>query len=116
MTGDRDGTLEMHGEPEMLTLYTDGGEGIALVHYCVGGDLRRMLDIAFLYATIELESKVMSDLRSQLSSLSAAEKVELLDAVWESLEADAQSLTDAQRAELDFRLARSEKNPSDVVS
>lgn len=58
----------------------------------------------------------MSDLRSQLDSLSAAEKVELLDAVWEGLEADAQSLTDAQRAELDFRLARSEKNPSDVVS
>lgn len=57
----------------------------------------------------------MSDLRSQLDSLSAAEKVELLDAVWESLEADAQSLTDAQRAELDSRLARSEKNPSDVV-
>lgn len=58
----------------------------------------------------------MSDLRSQLDSLSAAEKVELLDAVWESLEADAQSLTDAQRAELDSRLVRSEKNPSDVIS
>lgn len=58
----------------------------------------------------------MSDLRSQLDSLSATEKVELLDAVWESLEADAQSLTDAQRAELDSRLPRSEKNPSDVIS
>lgn len=57
----------------------------------------------------------MSDLRSQLANLSAAEKAELLDAVWESLEADAQSLTETQRAELDFRLARREKNPSDVI-
>ncbi|MFY9660645.1 MAG: addiction module protein [Terriglobales bacterium] len=48
----------------------------------------------------------MNDLRSQISSLSAAEKAELLDTVWESLEADALSLTDAQRAELDFRIAR----------
>jgi len=57
----------------------------------------------------------MSDLLHQISSLSAAEKAELLDAVWESLEADAVSLTDAQRAELDYRLARHERNPSDVV-
>ena len=57
----------------------------------------------------------MSDLRNQIESLSAAEKVELLDAVWESLEADAQSLTEAQRAELDYRIARHEQNPSDVI-
>ena len=57
----------------------------------------------------------MNDLRSQISSLSAAEKAELLDTVWESLEADALSLTDAQRAELDFRIARHDQNPSDVV-
>ena len=57
----------------------------------------------------------MSDLRSQISSLSAAEKVELLDAVWQSLEADAISLTDAQRAELDDRIARHQQNPSDVI-
>jgi len=57
----------------------------------------------------------MSNLRHQISSLSATEKAELLDAVWESLEADAVSLTDAQRAELDYRLARHERNPSDVV-
>jgi len=57
----------------------------------------------------------MSDLRSQLVNLSAAEKVELLDAVWESLESDAQSLTEPQRAELDSRLARHENNPSDVI-
>jgi len=57
----------------------------------------------------------MSDLRSQLAKLSAAEKAELLDAVWESLEADAQSMTETQRAELDFRLAQHEKNPSDVI-
>jgi putative addiction module component (TIGR02574 family) len=57
----------------------------------------------------------MSDWRNQINSLSAAEKAELLDIVWESLEADAASLTDAQRAELDYRIARHEQNPSDVV-
>ena len=57
----------------------------------------------------------MSDLRSQIKGLSTAEKVELLDAVWESLEMDAMSLTEAQRAELDYRIARHEQNPSDVV-
>ncbi len=57
----------------------------------------------------------MSDLRSQINSLSAAEKAELLDTLWESLEADSASLTDAQRAELDYRIARHEQNPSDVV-
>jgi putative addiction module component (TIGR02574 family) len=57
----------------------------------------------------------MSDLRDQINSLSAAEKVELLDTLWESLEADSASLTDAQRAELDFRIARHEQNPSDVI-
>jgi putative addiction module component (TIGR02574 family) len=58
----------------------------------------------------------MSDLRNQIESFSAAEKAELLDAVWESLEADAASLTDTQRAELGLRIARLEKNPSDVVA
>jgi len=58
---------------------------------------------------------VMSDLRTQIESLSAAEKAELLDAVWESLEADAACLTDAQRAELDHRIARHEQNPLDVI-
>jgi putative addiction module component (TIGR02574 family) len=57
----------------------------------------------------------MSDFRSQIENLSAAEKVELLDAVWESLEADALPLTEAQRAELDNRIARHEQNPSDVI-
>ena len=57
----------------------------------------------------------MSDLRSQINNLSAAEKAELLDTVWESLEADSASLTDAQRAELDHRIARHEQNPSDVI-
>jgi putative addiction module component (TIGR02574 family) len=47
----------------------------------------------------------MSDLRSQINSLSAAEKAELLDTLWESLEADSASLTEAQRAELDYRIA-----------
>jgi putative addiction module component (TIGR02574 family) len=57
----------------------------------------------------------MTDFRNQIESLSTAEKAELLDAVWESLEADAISLTDEQRAELDYRIARYEKNPSDVI-
>jgi putative addiction module component (TIGR02574 family) len=52
----------------------------------------------------------MNDLRSQINSLSPAEKAELLDTVWESLEADAASLTDAQRAELDYRIARHEES------
>jgi putative addiction module component (TIGR02574 family) len=58
----------------------------------------------------------MSDLRSQIRSLSPAEKAELLDTVWESLEADSASLTDAQRAELDHRITRHEPNPSDVAA
>jgi putative addiction module component (TIGR02574 family) len=57
----------------------------------------------------------MNDLRSQINSLSAAEKAELLDTVWESLEAGAVSLTDAQRAEPDYRVTRHEQNPSDVI-
>ena len=57
----------------------------------------------------------MSDLRSQINSLTAAEKAELLDTVWESLEADSASLTEAQRAELDYRIARREQNPSDTI-
>jgi putative addiction module component (TIGR02574 family) len=57
----------------------------------------------------------MSDLRSQIETLSAAEKAELLDTVWESLEADSASLTDTQRAELDSRIGRHEQNPSDVI-
>ena len=40
----------------------------------------------------------MNDLRTQIATLSTAEKTELLDAVWESLEADALSLDDAQRS------------------
>ena len=57
----------------------------------------------------------MPDFRNQIESLSAAEKVELLEAVWESLEADALSLTEAQRTELDFRIERHHKDPSDVI-
>jgi putative addiction module component (TIGR02574 family) len=57
----------------------------------------------------------MNDLRRQINSLSAAEKAELLDTVWESLEAELVSLTDAQRAELDYRIARHEQKPSDVI-
>jgi putative addiction module component (TIGR02574 family) len=55
----------------------------------------------------------MSDLRSQINSLSAREKADLLDTVWESLGAGSGSLPDAQRAELDYRGAWREQNPSD---
>jgi putative addiction module component (TIGR02574 family) len=57
----------------------------------------------------------MSDFRNEINSLCTAEKADLLDAMWESLEADAASLTEAQRAELDYRIARHEKNPSGVI-
>jgi putative addiction module component (TIGR02574 family) len=57
----------------------------------------------------------MSNLQNEIGSLSAAEKFELLDALWESLEANAPPLTDAQRAELDYRVAKYEQNPSDVI-
>ena len=57
----------------------------------------------------------MSDLRNQINDLSALEKADLLDAVWESLETDSATLTDAQRAELDDRISRNERNPSDVI-
>ena len=58
----------------------------------------------------------MSNLRNEISNLSAAEKFELLDVLWESLEADDVSLTDAQRDELDHRLALYERNPGEVIS
>jgi len=57
----------------------------------------------------------MTDLRKHVASLSVAEKVELLDAVWESLETDPLLLSEAQRTELDYRIARHEQNPFDVV-
>lgn len=57
----------------------------------------------------------MGDLRNQIESLSPAEKADLLDTVWESLEADISPLTEAQRKELDYRIARHEQNPSDVI-
>jgi len=57
----------------------------------------------------------MGALRDQIANLTSAEKAELLDEVWESLEADALTLTDAQRVELDSRIERLEKNPSDVI-
>jgi len=57
----------------------------------------------------------MSNLRNQINSLSPEEKADLLDTVWESLEADSGTLTDAQRAELDYRIARHEQNPSDAL-
>jgi putative addiction module component (TIGR02574 family) len=57
----------------------------------------------------------MNNMRSQIESLTAAEKADLLDQVWMSLEADSISLTDAQKAELDRRIADYERNPADVI-
>jgi putative addiction module component (TIGR02574 family) len=57
----------------------------------------------------------MSNLQNEIGNLSAAEKFELLDLLWESLEADAPPLTNEQRGGLDYRVAKYEQNPSDVV-
>jgi len=57
----------------------------------------------------------MSALREQIANLTAYQKADLLDEVWQSLEADALTLTDAQRTELDYRIERLQKNPSDVI-
>ena len=58
----------------------------------------------------------MSNLHNEIGGLSRAEKFELLDVLWESLEADVPALTDEQRAELDYRVAKYERNPSDVIA
>ena len=57
----------------------------------------------------------MSNIQTEIGNLSAAGKFELLDTLWESIEADIPVLTDEQRAELDYRVARYERNPSDVI-
>ena len=57
----------------------------------------------------------MSNLQDTIGSLTATEKFELLDALWESLEANVPALTDEQQSELDYRVARYEQNPSDVI-
>jgi putative addiction module component (TIGR02574 family) len=62
-----------------------------------------------------LTYRQMSDLRTQINKMSAADKAQLLDEVWKSLEADALSLTEAQRAELDSRIAQHGERPSDVT-
>ena len=57
----------------------------------------------------------MSDLRNRIEDLSTTEKIDLLDLLWESLEKDDLPLTEDQRRELDYRIARHEQNPSDVI-
>ena len=57
----------------------------------------------------------MSSLRNEIDSLSTAEKFELLDTLWESLESDDPVLTAEQRSELDYRVAKYQQNPSDVI-
>jgi putative addiction module component (TIGR02574 family) len=57
----------------------------------------------------------MSDLRNRIEDLSTTEKIELLDLLWESLDKDDLPLTEDQRGELDYRIARHEQNPSDVI-
>jgi len=57
----------------------------------------------------------MSYLRNRIEDLSTTEKIELLDLLWESLDKDDLPLTEDQRRELDYRIARHEQNPSDVI-
>jgi putative addiction module component (TIGR02574 family) len=57
----------------------------------------------------------MSNLQNEIASLSMSEKFELLDVLWESLEADVPALTKEQQDELDYRVARYEQSPADVV-
>ena len=57
----------------------------------------------------------MANLENEIPNLSAAEKFELIDLLWESLESDVISLTSEESAELDRRVSRYERNPSDVV-
>jgi len=62
-----------------------------------------------------LYAATVDNLRDQIGSLSVGEKIELLDLLWESLEAEIPPLTLAQREELDYRIARHEQNPIDVI-
>jgi len=57
----------------------------------------------------------MSNLQQEIGALSQAETMDLLDMIWESIEADIPSLTAGQSLELDFRVARYQENPSDVI-
>jgi putative addiction module component (TIGR02574 family) len=57
----------------------------------------------------------MSDLRNRIEDRSRTEKIELLDLLWESLDKDDLPLTEDQRREVDYRIARHEQNPSDVI-
>jgi putative addiction module component (TIGR02574 family) len=57
----------------------------------------------------------MSNFENEIGSLSAAQKFDLIDVLWESPEAEATAITDEQRAELNYRVARYEQNPLDVV-
>lgn len=58
----------------------------------------------------------MTNLPSEISILSVAEKFELLDALWEDLAAQAPAaLSEEQTAELDRRVARYEQDPDAVI-
>jgi putative addiction module component len=56
----------------------------------------------------------MGNLQDQIGVLSVAEKIELLDLSWEAWRQNV-PLSEADRAELDYRIARHEQNPSDVI-
>jgi putative addiction module component (TIGR02574 family) len=62
-----------------------------------------------------VKENAMSNLHSEIDSLSVAEKFELLDALWESLEAEPLPLTAEQQAELDDRVARYQRSPAAVI-
>ncbi|RXH57523.1 addiction module protein [Granulicella sibirica] len=57
----------------------------------------------------------MTNLPSQISSLSVAEKFDLLDALWENIEAHPPDLTDEQSSELDRRMASYAQDSSAVI-
>jgi putative addiction module component (TIGR02574 family) len=57
----------------------------------------------------------MSNFENEIASLSTEQKFELIDVLWESLEAEATTITDEQQAELNYRVAKYERNPADVV-
>lgn len=58
----------------------------------------------------------MRQLPEEIGNLSSAEKFDLLDALWENLEACAPALPEEQEAELDYRVARYEQDPTNVIA
>ena len=71
--------------------------------------------IRSLPSCVYSRTNCMSTLKDEIGSLSVAEKCDLLDLLWESIEAEPLVLTDEQRVEIDDRIAKYLRNPSDVI-